>query len=109
MKKAFKIFSVMLGVVLAGIVFLVILFIVDMTPSKSKEAETRELAEQYLKENYPDEDVEIARILYDNMGNYGSFDYAAVVQYKDLSKSFFLVYYDESIDRVVESKSHELK
>nr|WP_289038524.1 hypothetical protein [uncultured Allobacillus sp.] len=109
MKKALKTFSVVLGIVLVGIVSLVIIFIVEMTPSTSKENETRELAEKYLEENYPDEDVEVADILYDNMGNYGDFDYAAVVRYNDLSGASFLVYYDEDFDKVVEKKSHELK
>jgi uncharacterized protein YpmB len=109
MKKALKIFSVVFGIVLVGIVSLVFLFIVDMTPSKSKEDETRELAGKYLEVNYLEEDVVVADILYGNMGNYGDFDYAAVVRYNDLSGASFLVYYDEDLDKVVEKKRHELK
>jgi len=102
-KKSIKILSIVLGVIAVAIVILFISFIISMKPDKDKMEETKIQAKEYLETNYTGKQFEVYDVLYDNMGNFEFYDYAAKVRDKDTSEEFF-VYYNEDLMRMEDSK-----
>ncbi|WP_169823974.1 hypothetical protein [Bacillus marinisedimentorum] len=97
----------MLGVVLAGIAVLVILFSIEMTPDEDEEEKVIARAEEYLETNDEHANYEIYDVLYDNMGNYGKFEYAAKV--RDVNSGVeFLVFYNDDTGKMEDSLTSEL-
>lgn len=102
MKKYLKPILVVTGIVILGIALLLFFFVQDMKPENKEEEQAKVQAEQYLEENFKDEEFEIYDVLYDNMGNYGYFDYAAKV--RNIEKDTdFLVYYNKDTKRMEDS------
>lgn len=106
MNKYIKAILIGSGLIIGGIVILVLFFVQGMKPDKSKEKEVRLQAEQYLAANFENDDYEIYDVLYDNMGNYGYFDYAAKVRNQDGSK-VFLIYYNKDREQLEDSLTVE--
>lgn len=92
-----------IGILLALMSLLLFLFLYGMTPSKSESKKVIAQAEEYLEEKYPNEDFEIYDVLYDNMGNYPEFDYAAKVRNETTGEEF-LVYYYEQYEQMVDTQ-----
>jgi len=61
-----------------------------------------------LEVHYDSGDYEIYDVLYDNMGNYTMFDYAAKVRDVNTSEEF-LVYYNEQADQMEDSLRYDLE
>ncbi|MUK90638.1 hypothetical protein GMD78_19975 [Ornithinibacillus sp. L9] len=78
-----------------------------MTPKKAEEEKVIEQAEEYLEGNYEINQYEIYDVLYDNMGNYGAFEYAAKVRELNSGKDF-LVYYNEQTNQMEDSLNYDL-
>jgi hypothetical protein len=74
-----------------------------MKPDKDKVEETKIRAKEYLETNYKGKRFEIYDVLYDNMGNFEFYDYAAKVRDKDTGEEFF-VYYNKDLMRMEDSK-----
>ncbi|WP_260401989.1 hypothetical protein [Peribacillus simplex] len=82
MSKTKKLLLTLLGVFLiifTGVVILVFSFTQSMKADPDEEKKVRDQAERYLEKTF-DETTEIYDVLYDNMGNWGYFDYAAKVK-----------------------------
>ncbi|MFQ3546057.1 hypothetical protein Q7A53_18400 [Halobacillus rhizosphaerae] len=94
MRKLTKWVLIILGCILSVIGFIVISFIVEMTPDKDKEEKVKAKAEEYIESEFSGQ-MEIFDTLYDNMGNFNGFEYAAKVENKDTDVQF-LVYEQES-------------
>lgn len=73
-----------------------------MTPDKSEEKKVIEQTEEYLEIEYPDVDYENYDVLYDNMGNFDQFEYAAKVRDLDSGEEF-LVYYNDNSKQMEDS------
>lgn len=96
LKITFRVLIGITGVSLALISFLLFIFFTDMNPSKSEENKVIAQAEEYLETEYPDGNYEIYDVLYDNMGNYYYFEYAAKVRNLDNGDDFLVYYNDQS-------------
>lgn len=96
LKITFKVLISIVGVLLAAVSFLFFIFFKDMSPSKSEEKKVIAQAEEYLETEYPNGNYEIYDVLYDNMGNYYEFDYAAKVRNLDNGDDFLVYYNDQS-------------
>ncbi|WP_051254731.1 hypothetical protein [Halobacillus kuroshimensis] len=100
MNKAGKWILITIGSIAACIGIMIVIFIIDMTPDSSEEEKVKEKAADYLEETYSGQ-MEIFDTLYDNMGNFAGFEYAAKVTNNDNDVSF-LVYEDRSTGRMVD-------
>lgn len=108
MKKQLKRILIVAGIVILGIVILLFFFIKDMNMESNEEKKVKVQAKQYLEKNFEDERFEIYDVLYDNMGNYGYFEYAAKVRNKDKGTDF-LVYYNKDTERMEDSYTISLE
>ncbi|MEF2094218.1 hypothetical protein V3595_06015 [Bacillus sp. CFBP9009] len=84
MSKTKKILLTLLGVfliILAGVMILMFSFTQSMKADPDEEKKVRDQAERYLERTF-DEETEIYDVLYDNMGNWGYFEYAAKVKHE---------------------------
>ena len=102
MSKLLKITLAIVGTIVVGISVLVLSFNIGMKPDKKEEDNVVKLAEEYLEEYYEHDEFEIYDVLYDNMGNFPEFEYAAKVRNLNNGEEF-LVYYDDQSDRVLDS------
>lgn len=98
MNKWFKAWSIFIfaiaGIVLllmVGTILFFLAFRAEMTPNKEEEDKVISQAEQYLQEIYPTMKYEIDYVFYDNGGEYGNFDYAAVIL-NTATQETFMVY-----------------
>lgn len=107
-KTTLKALLAIIGVIIAAVILLVLVIIVDLSPEKSEERAVVEQAEEYLEKNYNNEDYEIYDVLYDNMGNFTLFDYAAKVRNLNTGEEF-LVYYNKKADQMEDSLKYELE
>ena len=73
-----------------------------MSPNKSEEEKVKMQAEEFLNSNY-DGEYEIYDVLYDNMGNFNYFKYAAKVRDKSTEEDF-LVYYNDELQEMEDSR-----
>ena len=73
-----------------------------MSPNKSEEEKVKMQAEEFLNSNY-DGEYEIYDVLYDNMGNFNYFKYAAKVRDKSTEEDF-LVYYNDDLQEMEDSR-----
>lgn len=87
----------------AGVIvgFLIVIFIVDMTPDAGKEEEVKEKASAYLDAHFSGQ-MEMYDTLYDNMGNFNGFDYAAKVR-NTTNGVDFTVYEDAASGEMVDT------
>ncbi|QHT47930.1 hypothetical protein M662_16045 [Bacillus sp. SB49] len=87
----------------AGVIvgFLIVIFIVDMTPDAGKEEEVKEKAGAYLDAHFSGQ-MEMYDTLYDNMGNFHGFDYAAKVR-NTTNGVDFTVYEDAASKEMVDT------
>ncbi|TDL92162.1 hypothetical protein E2R55_03605 [Vibrio vulnificus] len=98
MSKTKKVLLTLLGVfsiIFAGVVILVFSFTQSMKADPDKEKKVRDQAERYLEKTF-DEGNEIYDVLYDNMGNWGYFEYAAKVKHKKYGTQFLVFFNDET-------------
>ncbi len=95
MKKSIIALIIALSIFISCISILVFSFNQGVKPDKDEEEKIRILAEQYLEEEFND-NFEIFDVLYDNMGNYFYFDYAAKIRDKKSDIKFLVYYNDES-------------
>ena len=73
-----------------------------MSPNKSEEEKVKIQAEEFLNANY-DGEYEIYDVLYDNMGNFNYFKYAAKVRDKSTGEDF-LIYYNDGLQEMEDSR-----
>lgn len=106
LNKYLKTAFIAIGLLLAGAAVLVMTFIIEMTPDKDEEEKVIAQAEEYLQSNFKDGHYEIYDTLYDNMGNYGYFDYAALVRNKDNNQTF-KVYFNKETEKMEDSLTVE--
>lgn len=104
----YPIVNFIIGVIIAVISLFLLVFIDDMTPDKFEERVIIEQAEEYLEEHYDTEEYEIYDVLYDNMGNYTLFDYAAKVRNSTTGEEF-LIYYNKQANQMEDSLRYELE
>jgi hypothetical protein len=102
LKKILKWVFIFIGIIVLGVAVLVFSFWQSMKPEKSEVAKITEQAEQHLKGKYPHVDMEIFDTLYDNMGNFNYFEYAANVENKE-DGTQFLVFYNEETAQTEDS------
>ena len=98
MSKTKKILLTILGVfliILAGVMILMFSFTQSMKADPDEEKKVRDQAERYLGKTF-DEGTEIYDVLYDNMGNWGYFEYAAKVKHKKYGTQFLVFFNDET-------------
>ncbi|WP_458352283.1 hypothetical protein [Peribacillus frigoritolerans] len=98
MSKTKKILLTLLGVfsiILVGVVILLFSFTQSMKADPDVEKKIRDQAERYLEETF-EEGTEIYDVLYDNMGNWGYFDYAAKVKHEKYGTQFLVFFNDET-------------
>lgn len=101
-KITFKVLISICGVLLTMISLLYFSFFLGMTPDKSEEKKVITQAEEYLKTEYPNGNYKIYDVLYDNMGNFDQFEYAAKVRKTDDGEEF-LVYFNENAGQMENS------
>jgi hypothetical protein len=101
MKKTVKISAWIFGIALLLIVGLIIAFRIDMKGSDEELARIKIQAEGYVKEKFT-KPMKVYDTLYDNMGNFQNFDYAAKVKSVNENISFF-VFYNEDTKQVEDS------
>lgn len=89
-KKILLILLVIFLFILAGVVILMYSFTQGMKGDPDEEKKVRVQAEQYLVENFK-EKTYVYDVLYDNMGNFDEFEYAAKVREEKYGTEF-LVY-----------------
>lgn len=99
LNKLIKVLLTLFGFIVSAIAILALIFFLEMKPDKDEEEKVRVQAEEYLEENYKDQDFEIYDVLYDNMGNFGYFEYAALVRNTDTGVEF-KVYYNNTTQKV---------
>lgn len=97
MKKAGWILGsiALICVVIVGVLF--VLFWWSMKPNSKEVTKTKEMAVPYIQNTFGKE-AEIFDVLYDNMGNFSQFTYAANVRHKDGTD--FLVYRNEETNQI---------
>jgi len=96
-KITLNVLIAIIGVITVGISLIILSFFVGMTPDKTEITKVTKQAEEYPNEKY-----EIYDTLYDNMGNFPQFDYAAKVRNLD-SDETFLVYYNDKTEQMEDS------
>ncbi|CDQ19337.1 hypothetical protein SAMN05192559_10110 [Halobacillus karajensis] len=101
MRKATKWFLLTIGCVVGLVGLIIIIFIVEMTPSTGKEEEVKEKASAYLESQFSGQ-MEIYDTLYDNMGNFNGFEYAAKVT-NTTNGVDFLVYEQKDTGEMVDT------
>lgn len=89
-KKILLILLVIFLFIMAGIVILMYSFTQGMKGDPDEEKKVRVQAEGYLEQNFKNE-TDIYDVLYDNMGNFEEFEYAAKVREEKYGTDF-LVY-----------------
>lgn len=106
MNKWFKGWSIFIfsigGIVILLMVGTVLLFInlrASLIPDEKEEEKVISQAEHYLQETYPTLEYEISHVLYDAGGDYGEFDYAAVILNKE-TQNTFLVYENRNTKQI---------
>ncbi|GLH62599.1 hypothetical protein [Parageobacillus sp. G301] len=93
MNKKIKIGIGVFGILAFGIGFLAFAFLQSMKANEDEVKKVKIQAQEYIKNTFKDEIV-IIGTLFDNMGNYSTFDYAAkAVNKKDDTQ--FLIYYND--------------
>ncbi|MFJ8069589.1 hypothetical protein ACIQZD_11660 [Peribacillus sp. NPDC096447] len=98
MSKTKKVLLTMLGVfliILAGVMILMFSFTQSMKADPDEEKKVRDPAERYLEKTF-DEETEIYDVLYDNMGNWGYFEYSAKVKHEKYGTQFLVFFNDET-------------
>ncbi|MGE7587992.1 MULTISPECIES: hypothetical protein [Bacillaceae] len=98
MSKTKKILLALLGVfliILSGVMLLMFSFTQSMKADPDEEKKVRDQAERYLEKTF-DEGTEIYDVLYDNMGNWGHFEYAAKVKHEKYGTQFLVFFNDET-------------
>ena len=95
------------GLVVGVILIFVIIFWIEMSPSKSEEEIVKIQAREFLNSNY-DGEYEIYDVLYDNMGNFNYFEYAAQVRDQSTGEDF-LVYYNDALQKMEDSREVDKK
>ncbi len=89
----------MMALLLVGVATVIILFNMGMKPDKKEEEKVIAQAKEYMEEKFEKEDYEIYDVLYDNMGNYTDFEYAARVRLSSGDELY--VFYHDTYDQVV--------
>lgn len=94
----------LLGIV--GVIFLIIgilvfSFIQSMKPDKQEVEKIEKQAKQYIENTFTDE-TKVYDTLYDNMGNFTYFEYAANVE-NTRDKTKFLVFYNKATSQMEDS------
>lgn len=101
MKRFLKFLLFIIGFILLAIGILVIVFIQEMKPDRDEEEKIKQLATTYVESNFQD-NIIIYDTLFDNMGNFQYFEYAAKARHgKDGTE--FLVYYNEETEQIEDS------
>lgn len=93
MNTAVKWILISVGAIIVFFALVVLLFIIEMTPDRSEEKAVKENAQQYIHRHYSGQ-MEIYDTLYDNMGNFSDFTYAAKV--RDTSNGLQFLIYDRN-------------
>ncbi|AEH48013.1 hypothetical protein [Parageobacillus thermoglucosidasius] len=93
MKKIIKIGIGVFGIVAFGIGLLIFVFLQSMKADEDEVKKVKIQAQGYIKNTFKDEIV-IYDTLFDNMGNFPTFDYAAKAENKK-DNTQFLIYYNE--------------
>ncbi|MBM6616286.1 hypothetical protein [Bacillus suaedaesalsae] len=101
MKRFLKILLFIIGFVLLAIGILVLIFIQEMKPDKDEEEKVKQLAATYVESNFQDHII-IYDALYDNMGNFPYFEYAAMARHSR-DGTEFLVFYNEETEQTEDS------
>ncbi len=102
MNKTIKVLSILIAIVVVAIFVIASLWHFNITPNQKKEEEVKIQAEDYLNKHFKGKGYHVYDVLYDNMGNYGYFDYAAQVR-NDAGTVDFLVYYNKDTQRMEDS------
>ncbi len=101
MKKIVKILAWIFGIFLLLIIGLIISFRIGMEGSEKELTKIKTQAEGYVKVKFT-KPMKVYGAMYDNMGNFPYFDYAAKVQSINENISF-LVFYNEYTKQVEDS------
>jgi len=102
MNKTIKVLSILIAIGVVATLVIAALWHFNITPNQKKEEEVKIQAEDYLNEHFKGKGYQVYDVLYDNMGNYGYFDYAAQVR-NDAGTVDFLVYYNKNTQRMEDS------
>jgi hypothetical protein len=98
MKKLIKwVLGILAGIVLI-IGLMIFIFLQSMKPDKDEVAKIEKQAEEYIANTFTDE-VVIFDTLYDNMGNFTHFEYAANAENKR-DGTQFLVFFNEATNQM---------
>ncbi|KMY43387.1 hypothetical protein AC622_03230 [Bacillus sp. FJAT-27916] len=89
------------GAIVIGIGLIIVTFLFGIKPNKDKEEQVRIQAELYLEDNF-NEYFEVYDTLFDNMGNFDSFEYAAKA-FDRKNHTQFLIYYDDETKQMVDT------
>lgn len=98
MAKWLKWIGILAGLSLFAAISLVVLFWYSMKPDHKEEEKVTKQADTYLEKNMK-HGYEVYDVLYDNMGNFNHFEYAAKVRDKQ-NGTDFLVYFDEESQKM---------
>ncbi|MFB1083395.1 hypothetical protein [Jeotgalibacillus sp. JSM ZJ347] len=101
MKKIFISLGIAAGVFIAGAGILFFTFVQSMKADPGEERYIEEVADEYLRERI-EADTEIYDVLYDNMGNFPEFEYAANVRHLG-DGTEFLVYERQTTGEVTDN------
>jgi hypothetical protein len=101
MKKLLYVIGGIISLLLIGIGVLVFIFKQEMKPDKEQEKAAIEQGEDYI-EKHLSQDFVIYDALYDNMGNYFGFEYAAKAEQKSTGIQF-LIYEDSETGNVTDN------
>ena len=86
--------------VAGGVIFF--LFVQEMKGDPKEEEKVRQQAEQYVREHFEAGTTSVYDVFYDNMGNFGYFEYAANVHHEEYGTNF-LVYFDKEKGQMVDT------
>jgi hypothetical protein len=101
MNKKIKIGIGVFGIFALGIGLFAFAFVQSMKPDEDEVKKVKIQAQEYIKNTFKDEIV-IYDTLFDNMGNFPTFDYAAKAENKK-DHTQFLVYYNEETKQMEDS------
>lgn len=104
-KTTLKAVIVIVGVLIAIISFVTFSFLQGMSSDKSEEKKVIAQAEKYLEKEDPNGNYKIYDVLYDNMGNFDQFEYAAKVRNLDDGEEF-LIFYNEQTKQMEDSRKY---
>ncbi|MGM9926886.1 MAG: hypothetical protein ACI35P_02955 [Bacillus sp. (in: firmicutes)] len=97
-KKILLILLVVFILIMLGVGILIVSFFQGMKADSEEEKKAIALAEPYLQQHFQAETT-IVDVLYDNMGNWGYFDYAAKVRHEQ-DGTEFLVYHNQETNQM---------